>query len=841
MNLKVTTESQSEDDSYFKIKPQWDGGFILALRDKLEGRASGKIKLRAKKYISDTDLYFNGLELYINNYDEAVDYPELTESDFYAIAVVAYCYHDLTPLLNLSAKNRSPSDKYYWLYLAGSPDFFYSTMEIEMFRRRTSNDVKKYTFSDGKTKYALFDLGINSKRDVPRAIEYVSTRSRMGAIDPGYDIPAFLSISGTIPDYQLNRLLPDSLERMISLYRSDRLATIIKNIIAAGGTIAGGFVNSLVNPSYMVFNIPPPKLVLDDEDPDETLDSYDEEGDNFKKYNFFSIRTSNSTNSGPNNSKDVIKDFWNIARAFYSRDYLNDIEAKGTGDPAQVEYLRRLRKKLAKFDLKRALAKNKDVLFAKDGHLYRIFYQLSPDIDIFFSGEDYQSKFNRVTDILLSEFTDRSVVHHTEFSITFDRFVDPLLKLKIQLIKRKYNSNTEVLAGFDLDSSRVSLRLVDGKLDAIAPEAYINSVECGVNIMVPCRQSETFAKRLKKYESRGFELFLPGDIRTRFDMTVHLYSKIRNIDNLMSDYTVEFWRPEETGDGDDAIRVPPYLQDYVEIFDDVDSIPGWDSIRGEYTGDGYELNEADFSITNLLVYHNHDLDLKKRCYVSMLREIAIADGKITIQKRDVLFMAFVIEKLITKHLKLSQTRTRMRIRSARADDDSEESDDDSEESDDDSEGQQLVAELKDITSQVYDLVGSRFWNLTDPMTQFTGSFNPTQHDYLSGSDSALNPYLENRVGRRFVIDDRGAISRAKKNELREKREKFRTQEEEKNETLSPRRKRLTNFLTGGPLIPELTKLVLDETLSEADDIYHSLVRLRKRMSLLLLSTHSRFH
>ena len=58
----------------------------------------------------------------------------------------------------------------------------------------------------------------------------------------------------------------------------------------------------------------------------------------------------------------------------------------------------------------------------------------------------------------------------------------------IQFIKRVYTSPLEVIAGFDLDSSAVLARIIDGNLQLLATQAYVTSVTYGINVINPNRQ-----------------------------------------------------------------------------------------------------------------------------------------------------------------------------------------------------------------------------------------------------------------------------------------------------------------------------------------------------------------
>jgi hypothetical protein len=591
MNLNVTTDGRSHfgNKPYFKLRSKFEGKFAQMLLQKLEGRPFATVRLSVPKQIKDRALYLKGLKLYLKNYDLTKLNDDLSESDYYAIAVVAYYFEDMTPLVNLRDPTRRLSDKYYWVYLAGSPEFFLSTMEIEMFRRRTIGRCDRYSLSK-KPVYCNFDSGnkvafgsrygdVGSNSNI-----YLSTKSRLDELDnkdydevPNFFIEGRIELSG-----KLTRSMPYSLERMVASYRDDNLLALLQEIIRLGGTIAGGFVNSLVNPSYIAILLEPPDMDKYD---------YDDYRDGVRNFKTAEVKDAEG-------SWNKIIDFDRIIRAFYLQ-HPEGIEEEEEGARRYFDKISR-QQKYQDFDLKKALSANKDVFFTEGNKIYRILYQFSPDVDIFFTGEDYQEKADRVAELLLSKLGPRSIVHHTEFSITFKKLLEDNERLKFQIVKRGYTSVDEVLAGFDLDSSRVALRLLEsGKLDAIALDAYINAVECGVNIIVPSRQSETFYQRLMKYKLRGFKPFLPGGIAEESRKFTDYTRKSILTSRLTSDYDRMPWVPLENGLWGPGPVIADYLQPYVDQFNSYPERQRGRRLKSLVLSENYfeeqNLGEVDFA------------------------------------------------------------------------------------------------------------------------------------------------------------------------------------------------------------------------------------------------------
>ena len=79
-------------------------------------------------------------------------------------------------------------------------------------------------------------------------------------------------------------------------------------------------------------------------------------------------------------------------------------------------------------------------------------------------------------------------------------------KYEVQIITKFYNNITEVFAHFDLDSCCVGYS--NGKLYALP--RFIRSLAYSGNVFDPHKNSPSYIHRLKKYNKRGFNIYIPG-------------------------------------------------------------------------------------------------------------------------------------------------------------------------------------------------------------------------------------------------------------------------------------------------------------------------------------------
>jgi len=87
------------------------------------------------------------------------------------------------------------------------------------------------------------------------------------------------------------------------------------------------------------------------------------------------------------------------------------------------------------------------------------------------------------------------------------------LGYQVQIILRLYNSITQVISGFDIDSCCIAY---DGKTFYAMPR-FVRSLRTNYNLIDPERQSENYCQRLYKYNLRGFDVAFPIELN-RIDM-----------------------------------------------------------------------------------------------------------------------------------------------------------------------------------------------------------------------------------------------------------------------------------------------------------------------------------
>ena len=165
--------------------------------------------------------------------------------------------------------------------------------------------------------------------------------------------------------------------------------------------------------------------------------------------------------------------------------------------------------------------------------------RLPEDLDFFITTKDEENatahidylmknyKIFRMRDRKLNVISgDYQKITRSENAITIGRS-----KLKLQVILRLYNCPSEVVHGFDLDASGV---LYDGKkLWATERAAY--ALKNKINFFDFDRMSPTYGYRLAKYASRGFEVWLPD-----LDPELVRWDDLKNIVDGQFNYISEF-------------------------------------------------------------------------------------------------------------------------------------------------------------------------------------------------------------------------------------------------------------------------------------------------------------
>lgn len=454
------------------------------------------------------------------------DKKEYTEQEIYNMAVKAYKNKKLKPLLNI--KPESLSDRYYWCYLATDPVLFYNTMEIEMFRRRDLNkltlvDVDDYLFKiwsspyKGQLSYDSYngheepftkdyELDYKSGRYFNEETIKDNTRARSNLLDSmGHrldqikDILPIKTLGLSDPNYTLSGTLT---------HYPDIFIKMVEDICKLGGIPAGGFVSGLINPyynllsiedSYINFNWKEEKYSNPIQVPDRDY--------TFMHWGMKEV-TREPENGGP--MMKPIKGFGKAVLVYRSRSITQE-EAEENLRSVKYKNILKCRERFKDFNLERSLNKLRRHLYTKDGKIYQKIFKKSPDVDIFITGDDYLEKANKIIKMIrgMNFGGGEEIIHISEFAITIQC---EAYWPKIQIIKRAYNSIDEILAGFDLDSSRAALLWENGNFKPVCTKSFIDSVELGINLIVPSRQSETFNHRLIKYSSRGYNPYFVGKI-----------------------------------------------------------------------------------------------------------------------------------------------------------------------------------------------------------------------------------------------------------------------------------------------------------------------------------------
>lgn len=528
---------------------------------------------------------------------------ELKEEDIFFLAVVAYTFKHTRPLRDLDAQLNQLSDRYYWLYLAASP-YFYSTMEIEMFRRRVSQALPLTNLAEVKLAYHQ-----ERRSNILERTQY-TCHSDSEARFFENSIAKGDSKSKPSPYITTNLNAPN--EALLH-YESSTLH-LCKLILEMGGVIAGGFVNSLLNPVYQA-------TLNDSYNPSSLPPAFHDPSSNFARV-------------------EIRK------KQCFKKDPLTDYSAD---TPREEELKAFLDREVKDFDREESVFVPKQFWSDSFGAC-ALKYRKAGDIDVFVIGPDYLATSRKIVANLLSQAGPHrlKMVYCSEWCTSF-AWQD---LVKIQIIKRAYSSVEEILAGFDLNSCRAALTLDErGQWKYLAPRAYIDAVQYGINVVVPCWQSETYNTRLYKYYAKGYEAYLPGEILTRFELRSKFATEKAPLGTL-------------------AELIKYRNSKYLWLRKDL----------SDYTSD---------SLYFLLDYRGEGSEIKLA--VDERRKL-ILEGKLEPQVGDLCYHVNCVLKECLKYYHRKETRFTVFC--------------------------------------LLDYVSSRFWRVTEPGSQFTGSFNPTNTDYL---------------------------------------------------------------------------------------------------------------
>lgn len=619
--------------------------------------------------------YVRGYKLYhmIDKFSDAV-ISNLSEDDIYYMAVVALETKDLEPLQRLGNKlaKKPLTDKYYWSYLSDDPYLFYSTIEVEMFRRRTSSTIHLYDLSEFKKDFSTI-LGVN--------YSITSKGDRIYS-------PKVESYEGSYLSYKDIKYIP-----VLKLYHPDIVQTC-KEILKNGCIIAGGFVNSIVNPMFEMVKIDLEELREDVEKLHSIIfsETYDGNIEDYIEKNILWINGCYRLWYTPAIILVLNWAHYQIYHAYMTDEYDIDTALK------ELKYYVHLR----------------DDEDTESDVLYQLVLQKSNDMDIFFTKANYHNLAN-VTKIL---FDHNKVIKNTNFATTFKKSKQ---SFKYQIIKRLYNNVEETLTGFDIDSSRVALVFEEGKgLRPLATKSYVYAVECGINLIVPCRQSQTFNKRLKKYKNRGFTPYLtvPFDIKKINFEPTHPKGTLLELLFNMEKLDLFDYPQYRTILAESRIKSSRVIEDYSQMEEDSEDTSTMEvkiisnnmrkqakflDFKSAYNSDKTDEQARE----NLVAYcKNNKINSPPE------RKYLIENKIIKATKKDVLYMIDCVTRIFNIGKIQSSTSSLQFV------------------------------QVNSVYEKFAKFVTSISWLDVDPDTQFTGSFNPTHIDYLLGSERESIPEIK---------------------------------------------------------------------------------------------------
>ena len=145
------------------------------------------------------------------------------------------------------------------------------------------------------------------------------------------------------------------------------------------------------------------------------------------------------------------------------------------------------------------------------------------DVDFFLITKDVNRAINAVRRVLiyLQDLYPNSIIIRGEHAITIGRgaIEEQSVPITVQIILRLYNSITQVISGFDIDSCCAAY---NGQNFYCMPR-FARAILKGYNLADPERQSRNYGYRLKKYMKRGFNVAIPG-----YDPSRVCYSQLKN-------------------------------------------------------------------------------------------------------------------------------------------------------------------------------------------------------------------------------------------------------------------------------------------------------------------------
>ena len=171
-------------------------------------------------------------------------------------------------------------------------------------------------------------------------------------------------------------------------------------------------------------------------------------------------------------------------------------------------------------------------VFVAGGYIFSALYGTeAPDIDVFLyrtKDDDYKTddeameKINQIVELITNNINNMVDVNANNmpstYSFTRTKYALTLYgpTIPIQIIFRIYNSPSEVLHGFDVDSCCLGYK--QGKIWYTGRAA--NALRAGFNTIDFDRMSPSYEYRLVKYAIRGMSIYVPDMNRRRIDQIV---------------------------------------------------------------------------------------------------------------------------------------------------------------------------------------------------------------------------------------------------------------------------------------------------------------------------------
>lgn len=187
--------------------------------------------------IGNRALYLQGLQLYLEACAGTVGVGTLTEQQVYQMAVIAYTWQALEPLLRLADRLEVVEDRYYYIYLARNPTVFNYVMADEIVRRET---------------YPLSRLKINQRLEKLN-FGYKEFDEQQGFLEPRV---TSLGFTDGIEFRTIRYADSEQLRLVLLNKRSFKPSDIIDFVLDTPGVVvAGSAVTAMINSAHKIRNL----------------------------------------------------------------------------------------------------------------------------------------------------------------------------------------------------------------------------------------------------------------------------------------------------------------------------------------------------------------------------------------------------------------------------------------------------------------------------------------------------------------------------------------------------------------------------------------------------------